>query len=281
LQAHRSSISEAVDANWQAECIKALEDVTGLKVGPMTQFEFSLRAVDGGPDFSFPTRELWQEAEKLSSPLNVGIRPEEALVDYYMRHLPWRTLVGNLELPPQIDLDCLGKYFSESGVVGSRIELYWAGLCSLSLTSKLIQPEAYAKVVMLHELAHFITHQGAEENGRHWESFPSGSDIVEIVAQVATEDVIRTKYSTLLPAFEALLEGAPLKYRDHRRIVKKLREEFSSSKINSAYAEFWYFFRNIIKSPKAPEITSIASLDVGIDWTKALTGGEHGMDLTF
>jgi hypothetical protein len=203
----------------------------------------------------------------------------DLLVDHWLTQLP---------LDPREDadiFDALGMYFVEYGVVRARAELYWARVEAFSARSKPmttnVAAEAVAKVVMLHELAHYVTHQGAEENGRHWESFPSGSDIVEIVAQVATEDVIRTKYSTLLPAFEALLEGAPLKYRDHRRIVKKLREEFSSSKINSAYAEFWYFFRNIIKSPKAPEITSIASLDVGIDWTKALTGGEHGMDLTF
>jgi hypothetical protein len=274
LHSRRNSLLSAVGDAWQAGCISELQKVTGLGIEPMTQCDCLFPAVDGGPYFAFPTRELWQEAEKIAIAASHRLSKPTELVNYFLRNLP-RTNYDDF------DLDLLGRYFPEAGVIGGRVELYWARILALTLTPNKIEAEAYAKVIMLHELAHYVTHQGAKDN-RHWDHFPSGSDIVEIVAQVATEEVIRRSTDpTLLPAFESLLEKAPLKYRDHRRIVKKLRDEFTSSKGNPAYAEFWYFFSNIIKHSKAPKITSIASVDVGIDWTRALTGGEHGLDLTF
>lgn len=274
LDSRRNSLLSAVGEAWQAGCISELQKVTGLGIEPMTQCDCLFPAVDGGPDFAFPTRELWQEAEKIAIAASHRLSKPTELVNYFLRNLP-RTNYDDF------DLDLLGRYFPEAGVIGGRVELYWARILALTLTPNKIEAEAYAKVIMLHELAHYVTHQGAKDN-RHWDHFPSGSDIVEIVAQVATEEVIRRSTDpTLLPAFEALLEKAPLKYRDHQRIVKKLRDEFTSSKVNPAYAEFWYFFSKIIKSPKSAEITSIASLDAGIACIKALTSEEHGIELTF
>lgn len=279
LMRRRAGIVAATGADWQADCIRELQITTGLKLDDtQTSCEVSFRAIYSGPDDLGPTRAIWAEAQRLAW-ANADIsKAADLLVDHWLTQLPLDHRCEDL-------FETLGLYFAEYGVVRARAELYWARVEAFSARSKPmttnVTAEAVAKVVMLHELAHYVTHQGAEENGRHWESFPSGSDIVEIVAQVATEDVIRTKYSTLLPAFEALLEGAPLKYRDHRRIVKKLREEFSSSKMNSAYAEFWVFFSKMIKSNRPREITSIASLDVAINWLKKSTDDETGLDLTF
>jgi hypothetical protein len=271
LVRRRADIVAAVGAAWQAECVRELQIATGLKLDDtQTSCEVSFRAIYGGPNDLGPTRAIWAEAQRLAS----NSEAADLLVDHWLTHLPSDPRGDDL-------FNALGMYFAEDRVVQGRAELYWARIAGFSVRSKPmstpVTAEAVAKVVMLHELAHYVTHQGCYK-GRHWERFPSGQDVVEIVAQVATEDVIRRlNDGRLLAAFECLLENAPAKYSAHRKIVEKLRSEFAEGTNRPELVNFWDFFRSELREPKK----ELASVEAYIEWVKTLTTGEHGLDLTF
>lgn len=279
LMRRRAGIVAAAGADWQADCIRELQITTGLKLDDtQTSCEVSFRVMESGPNDLGPTRAIWAEAKRLAAANDDISKAADLLVDHWLTHLP---------LVPREDadiFDALGMYFAEDGVVRARAELYWARIAAFSARSKpmttQVTAEAVAKVVMLHELAHYVTHQGCYE-GRHWECFPSGQDVVEIVAQVATEDVIRRlNDGRLLAAFECLLQNAPAKYSAHRKIVEKLKSEFADSKLYPHFEDFWPFFRAKIQPPTS-SLNTTASLHEAIELIKNLASSEHGLDLTF
>jgi cyclopropane fatty-acyl-phospholipid synthase-like methyltransferase len=81
-----------------------------------------------------------------------------------------------------------------------------------------------------------------KKNTKNWDNFPSGTDVVEIVAQAATEQVIKKHYPDLLEAFNHLLGPKPdidnYKYAAHKRVLQILSEKQLC---------FWDFFDDEIK----------------------------------
>ncbi|MEN9631759.1 MAG: hypothetical protein RL077_163 [Verrucomicrobiota bacterium] len=275
LMRRRADIVAAAGEDWQAECIRELQKTTGLTLDDtQTSCEVSFRVMKSGPNDLGPTRPIWFEAHRLASANTDISKAADLLVDHWLTHLVRR---GEEDI-----FDSLGVYFAEDGVVQARAELYWARIAAFSALTKRMTTqmteEAVAKVVMLHELAHYVTHQGCYKK-RHWERFPSGQDVVEIVAQVATEDVIRRlNDDRLLAAFECLLKNAPAKYSAHRQIAEKLRSEFADSKVYPQSKSFWPFFHVKIQPSS---LTTTASLHLHIKVTRALISDEHDVDFDF
>ena len=163
------------------------------------------------------------------------------LAVYYFKNLPI--------LPSERDngiFDVLGTYHRECGVVGALVELYWAKIAAHSAQEK-FDIEQLAKVVMLHELAHYVTHQGCNPDGVYWKNFPSGEEVAEVVAQMATEDVILSLGDKpLKETFDKLLEGQSRAYTGHREVRECLGK--IPGKIRTRLLkDFWTLFRDVIQ----------------------------------
>lgn len=270
----RDEIANAANADWQKTCLENLQDVTGLKINqkyPGYEARF-LAVAEYRSDFSFPSRPIIIEAERLSAVADrrkgysVDLAATELVKCYFKKLPPEKKDIGLI--------DILGMYYREeqtktikapyftATAIGASIELYWARIAKLS---ELKPPHAklrtvgkgpVAKVVMLHELAHYVTHQGcSDDNGKnYWEKFPfDPAAVAEVVAQAATDEVICRHHQNdpaLREAFDALIEGLEEEneYRAHQDICKKLKQLYDEGKSN--YSDFWHFFRDKIRQGK-------------------------------
>jgi hypothetical protein len=78
--------------------------------------------------------------------------------------------------------------------------------------------EDVGKIVLIHELAHFVTHLGTI-SGTYWDAFSKEeSDKKEDVAQEATHLLLRIAgYGHLVQVFDALSQLCPAKYDTWRK----------------------------------------------------------------
>ena len=239
LESLRHRVEQAAGADWQRLCLEQLEDVTGLKLVDFVCCENAFRSVIFGPKFSFPTRKISELSRGLAR--NDSVESVQHLVDYYFKWLPNEK--GEDEKGV---LDVLGTYWMESDVVGAHVELYWAKIAAFSHRRN-FEIEQVAKVVMLHELAHFVTHQGCGSDREYWNLFPSGKEVVELVAQMATEDVlIKFNHAALLKVFDELLKDQSRAYTGHREVREcfgKIPGEIRTRLLK----EFWTLFRDVIQ----------------------------------
>jgi len=259
IKSLRNEIVKSVDIKWQKKCLTKLQKVTGLKIDfSKSNCEIGFRAIaEHQSDFS--------------------IRNSDISINEFLNNLPKSKYDDKF--------DILGLYHTSHGSIGSRAEIFWARIAQHYFNNKGIQfCENIAKVVMLHEIAHYVTdegfgiskykieeikaiieiiNKGCEATGWNlfaleefdslesgikkysvnWPNFPSGTDVVEIVAQAATEQVIKKHYPDLLEAFNHLLGPKPdidnYKYAAHKRVLEILKKE---------NLRFWDFFHDEIKS---------------------------------
>jgi head-tail adaptor len=247
LKRMRTNVVRAAGKKWQLECLERLQAVTGLKLSPpTTNCEVGFLAIaERRPDFSFPTRELWKKAESLAATEEDLDAASKKLVDFFLDDLPACRREEEAETGSGV-LDTLGSYCSEKGVIGGRAELYWARIINACRKPGKLSIGPLARVVMLHELAHYVTHQGYDSRDqRHWVYFPGRPQVVEVVAQAATQQVIEdTKDAPLRAAFDTLLTKQTEEYTAYSKIREMLEKEFKSSKDEGsrALADFWIFF---------------------------------------
>jgi hypothetical protein len=214
LAARLAEIKEATGPTWRKTCLEKLQEVTGLTLSTHSSgYEVGYPCYCGHPaEFSLPSRN-W--AETAANP---------ASVMEWCEKLP---ACGHEEPEQGRVIDPLGAYYCADRVMGARVELYWGRILAAHLDSKERKEKgngnewplkALAKVVMLHELAHYVTHEGSCDgrvcdgcglrkggekcalagkgiidgcNGRHWADFPKASKFtVEVLAQMATEDAL-------------------------------------------------------------------------------------------
>jgi hypothetical protein len=266
IKSLRNEIVKSVDVKWQKKCLTKLQKVTGLKIDfSKSNCEIGFRAIaEHQSDFS--------------------IMNSDISINEFLNNLPKSKYDDKF--------DILGLYHTSHGSIGSRAEIFWARIAQHYFNDTGIQfCKNIAKVVMLHEIAHYVTYEGfgiskykIEElkaineyinqinqgfeattgwdlfglgvidslesgikkysvNWANWPNFPSGTDVVEIVAQAATEQVIKKHYPDLLEAFNHLLGPKPdidnYKYAAHKRVLEILKKE---------NLRFWDFFHDEIKS---------------------------------
>jgi Zincin-like metallopeptidase len=111
--------------------------------------------------------------------------------------------------------DTLGDYRKENLITLYRrnIENY-ARYAALEVTT-------VAEVVLVHEIAHSVTHLGLSEklNGKCWDDFwcSKCSDDVEKYAEFGSWLYLTSSKSALIPTFERMQKDSPEKYRTWRQ----------------------------------------------------------------
>ena len=246
---------------WHLRCLELLQEITGLEVDfDRTGCEVAYKAIEEDrTDFAWVSRDLRNEADRLVQRVAYWEEEEasDQLVQFYLDNLP----------PPQTEdiFHILGMYFPEHRVISGRAEVYWARIAAFCRKSPNLAPFLVSKVVMIHELAHYVTHQGVDggaERGVHWKDFSTrGEDIVEIVAQVATEEVIEALYEReLTQTFEEMLKTQSARYTEHRKIRQAVWNAYWAEKGSNQPDLFWYFFETEIKNNIIPQQDTIAGI---------------------
>ena len=244
LEQKRDQVVRATAFDWRVRCINELQKVTGLTLDSLAGYEVGYLCAVGCPDFSFPTRELSNEAREVV--VKDSQDSIQRLLMFFLDRLPQERTEKGI-------FDTLGSYQSERGVIGARIEIYWAKLADYCRKSTNQQIEAVSKVVMLHELAHYVTHQGCSQDGVHWRSFDlysnCPSEVLEVTAQMATEDALKSMgEAELLRTFEQLLEKQTRAYTGHRGIADRLnRIDPIILEYQNKLSSYWSFFREEIR----------------------------------
>jgi hypothetical protein len=151
----------------------------------------------------------------------------EKLVDCWLQQFPPETGLAGQEDPECSRFNVLGCYFSENKSA-PRAEIYWIKIAQYLRRNP--RPHAsladVSKVIMLHELAHYVTHHGRADD-KDWCSFErETTEAVEFAAQVGCEQVIKAgRFKAMEDAFNELCDGPPKQlhpYRVHREVVPEL-----------------------------------------------------------
>lgn len=135
IKSLRKEIVKSVDLKWQKECLTKLQEVTGLKIdSSKSNCEIGFRAIaEHQSDFS--------------------IRNSDISINEFLKDLP--------KSKSEDKFDILGLYHTSHGSIGSYAEIFWARIAQHYFNYKGIQfCEKVAKVVMLHEIAHYVSHEG-------------------------------------------------------------------------------------------------------------------------
>ena len=138
LESLRNEIVKSVDLKWQKECLTKLQKVTGLKIDfSKSNCEIGFRAIaEHQSDFS--------------------IRNSDISINEFLKELPKSKSEDKFDI-----FDNLGLYHTSHGSIGSYAEIFWARIAQHYFNYKGIQfCEKVAKVVMLHEIAHYVSHEG-------------------------------------------------------------------------------------------------------------------------
>jgi hypothetical protein len=274
LDAIRDRVTQQRESPWQppgnnhTHYLSLLKEVTQLKVDDdRAGCEVAYKAIEEArTDLALPTRLISAEAERLSSlscSLDVAAA---ALVDFYLDRLPRPLQLGENSPSP-----VLGNYFGEQEVISARVEVYWARVGAYCRWQPhQLSPAAVSKIVMIHELAHYFTHQGEDAYGGRWLNYEAREkhDVVEIVTQMATEDVLQKLNDDVLKeTFEVMLSRQSPAYTEHRKIRAALVNTYGFDEENI----FWNFFKRHIRPNDDPALDTVAGLYKLID----RAGQEH------
>lgn len=282
LRETRDMVVRAVPEDWCNERVDDLLKETGLKRTPRAGYEIRIRSVEDGPDCWFVTRSTWEKAVEFSRDDSDQNRALERLEQFILENLPVRGACEDIGI-----LDRLGCYKPEGAVIGASIELYWARIAAYCLKESAWRPDApppdagaLARVVMTHELAHYVTHQGYTHSneGCYWTSFEKAESFIqEVVAQAATSFVARLDGVDLGTVFDRLLENQPTKYTAHREISKIVQ------KLGETPGFFWGLFRDRRNHDCFASTSSREELTTEIEvWDVLKKGSEKsGLDLTY
>jgi hypothetical protein len=111
-------------------------------------------------------------------------------------------------------------------------------------------------IVVIHELAHFVTHLGKSDSSKCWVAFgkPEPAETVEDIAQQATNLYLRVaSYGQLVQVFDSLSEYCPKKYKTWRDTWKKHFKNKDSS-FETALRNFRQELCEARKKEAVPEI---------------------------
>ena len=220
----QETVEGAADVNWQEECLSDLAKVSGLDLVSAPKCAVSICATCtieqlpcGAP------AAVHEMAIKIAAAGGDTTNQTEKLVDYWLQQFPPER--SSFEAW----FDVLGRYFPQNKEA-PRAEIYWIKIAQyLRGNSRPSSSLAdVSKVIMLHELAHYVTHHG-KADGKDWCRFQrETTEAVEFAAQVGCEQVITARrFEGLKDAFNELCDGPPPQsdpYRVHREIVPELEK---------------------------------------------------------
>lgn len=117
-------------------------------------------------------------------------------------------------------IDFLGLYEHGSGEI--TVTLFICRIMKFCARYGFHQ-EDVIKIVLIHELAHFVTHLGMLDSGAYWEKFcEATSEKKEEFAQEATHLLLRVAgYGHLVHVFDSLSTHCPKKYQEWREAWKQ------------------------------------------------------------
>ncbi len=100
--------------------------------------------------------------------------------------------------------------------------------------------EDVVKIVLLHELAHFVTHRGKSLCPECWVAFEAASsEQKESIAQQATHLYLRVAgYGQLVQVFHEVSHDCPLKYNDWMNKWKRSTRGFAAESFKMALQQF-------------------------------------------
>jgi len=95
--------------------------------------------------------------------------------------------------------DLLGCYIPAGNGIGPKIELYWGSILKSAKADDESDIKEIAKMVMIHELAHYTTHEGLSvSDQKSWVKFSIADKFIkELTAEMATQEVLRKHYPDL------------------------------------------------------------------------------------
>ncbi len=243
LEKDRAVIEGVCNCAWRQDVFDWLEEGTGL---------LALENAKDRYEFRLPIC----RSNEVSLPKRTAVKVTRE--DFY-RQLP----VDGAEDEHLFDI--LGYYVAEADVIGATVAVCWGKIFAHALPRQRFDPIKLAKVVAIHEIAHLASHQGGFDNDDTWTSFSTASTAIkEIVAQMATEQVIGARYPELKETFETLLQGQSACYTAHREIKRRF-EARNPVKWHDCF--FWSGFsehRNKMKSTTVQE-----AIDESVQWSSA------------
>ena len=222
----RKAVENAADGKWQENCRHELAKVSGLDLASAPKCAVNIYAtckIKALPP-SIPSAVL-EMAKTIAAAGGDPTEQTEKLVDYWLQQFPETCL-------PTPEPDCslfnvLGLYIPKNKSA-PRAEIYWIKIAQyLRRNPRPVASLAdVSKVIMLHELAHYVTHHGRAD-GKDWGSFEQETtEAVEFAAQVGCEQVIKAGgFEAMEVAFNELCDGPPRQpppYRVHREVVPEL-----------------------------------------------------------
>jgi hypothetical protein len=222
----RKAVESAAGGVWQKNCRHELAKVSGLDLAFAPKCAVNIYAtckIKALPP-SIPPAVL-EMAKTIAAAGGDPTEQTEKLVDYWLQQFPETCL-------PTPEPDCslfnvLGLYIPKNKSA-PRAEIYWIKIAQyLRRNPRPVASLAdVSKVIMLHELAHYVTHHGRAD-GKDWCSFEGETtEAVEFAAQVGCEQVIKAgRFKAMEDAFNELCDGPPKQlhpYRVHRSVVPEL-----------------------------------------------------------
>jgi hypothetical protein len=247
IAAHRGLICDACSPSWIAEQIAALARIMGQNSQPLV-LEFAHERYE----LQFPLCKSHSASQPHRSSLQWA---RISRINDFYSNIP--TEQGEDERL----LDALGYYAPPQGVTGAVVALCWGKIQQSVRRGRIGTAQDLSKVVMIHELAHLVSHLAGRSTTDYWQTFGTSPDLCEIVAQMATEERIEQLEDTeptLKVTFENLLKGQASCYTAHRAIIA----EFKSNGLdpNLVRRLFWAgFLRNRDKPADKPALPQAKS----------------------
>jgi hypothetical protein len=246
LTEHRDLVCEACPTRWVEEQIDALALIMW---GYESEGKPRGRVIDRAHEryeLQFPVCKSHRASyPRLSAPEFTGL----STVDNFYANLPIEKTEDEL-------FDTLGFYSPPEKVVGAVVALCW-GKLQRSARQGVGSVQDLSRVVMIHELAHLVSHlggRGGHNNFDYWKEFEACHNLREIVAQMATEERIeklnQEKEPSLHDTFEALLKNQRGCYTAHREIINKAVFKLGKSR-DEVRKLFWSGFLSRRNTPWA------------------------------
>jgi hypothetical protein len=186
LHGYYDSIKSFTDNNFRKSNLGHLQNITGLFVKP--DEGFCIGYDTGYPCyFGHPAEFAW----------NYDIYRDftkETLKRDFFGIIP-RGFTSCRQERIVLRNDLLGCYIPAGNGIGPKIELYWGSILKSAKADDESDIKEIAKIVMIHELAHYVTHVGLCKDQEPWIKFNAADKfLTELTAEMATQEVLRKYY---------------------------------------------------------------------------------------
>jgi len=186
LHGYYDSIKSFTDNNFRKSNLSYLQNVTGLFVKP--DEGFCIGYDTGYPCYcGHPAEFAWNYDVYRNF-------AKETLKRDFCGIIP-RGFISCRQEGIVLRNDLLGCYIPAGNGIGPKIELYWGSILKSAKADDESDIKEIAKIVMIHELAHYVTHVGLCKDQEPWIKFNAADKfLTELTAEMATQEVLRKYY---------------------------------------------------------------------------------------